>query len=122
MARKYDTLGLLGMTEMELAVEFILDLAEEKKLPLNEVVVYPLAFTFQNSKRDGLLTGVIHLAYRELIEPNYPNGVWKVTQKLIEIMRKRECWKDLPDALSFQEFFDKAHPNFFWKDRNQVIS
>ena len=105
--------GLLGMCEMECAVELMLQKSEETSVPFNELWVAPYEFS------KDTLVGFCQLLVRGCMVPLYPNMYFGIAQELIDRMRTRECWKTLKDALTPEEYFDKLHPSFKqYHDRN----
>jgi hypothetical protein len=91
MSRKYDTEGLLGMHEMEMALEALLDRAKVLRCSLAQLVIYPNEYQSQ-------LSGLCHMMCNGWIRSAYPNGTFKITQDLVNRMRERSCWKDIPDV------------------------
>lgn len=98
--------GLLGMTEQEIAVEVMLEKAEEKGIPMTMVTVWPGDFV----KRPGALVGFCHLCCRDLVRPAYPNSEFHPTLFLIGVMRKHHPeFADLPDPPDWiQVLIDKT--------------
>ena len=92
--------GLMGMCEMECALELMLQKAERMGIGFNELRMRPNEFS------DDTLVGFCHLLSSGLMRPLYPNNNFGVSPKLIDEMRKRECWKNISAALTFQQYFD----------------
>lgn len=95
--------GLLGMSEMEAALERIVKIADNMKVPFHEVIVTPYQF------KDAELIGFCHLCTRNLVDSFYPNGCFHPTQELINLMRERRphIWGNLKNALTIEERIDK---------------
>ena len=83
---------LLGMSEMEWAVERCLKLAKERGIPVSSTGFRPEEFVDGH----GLLTGFCQLVAHGWLEPSYPNSTFIFTKGLVDRMRTRACWSDLP--------------------------
>ena len=93
--------GLMGMYEMEMAIEVMLQKSEKTGTPFGALLMYPGEFP-----GDGSLVGFCQLLARGYMTTGYPNGEFKVDKSLTEHMRKsRDCWKDLTDPPTWDEWF-----------------
>lgn len=91
---------LFGNTEIECLVEWMLNLAEKCGKDFGWTVVSHRDFTEErNFEGDMCLGGLCLALMRGLLKckPGY-NHYYVPTQKMIETMRGRECWKDMPDV------------------------
>ena len=102
MDKKYN--GLMGMCEMECVVEFLVNKSERLNIPFGHCSI-----SIYEAKKDNnnfLLVGLCHMCLSGHLISKYPNGVFWPSQRLIEVMRNHnECWKDLADIPSFDEWF-----------------
>ena len=91
--------GLLGMYEMEVALEIMLQRSEQKGISFEKLTVGPDDFILLQS-----LIGFCHLLVRRLVVPAiYPNSEFMIGQSLVDRMRIREVWKDLPNPPTMEE-------------------
>lgn len=104
--------GLLGMYEMEKAVEVMLWLSEDKGKPFHELVVRPGDFFRLQS--DGsvpdlsALIGFCHLLTEGFMVSAYPNSCFRPSAALTARMRgHHECWKGLQDPLPPDEWIER---------------
>ena len=86
--------GLFGMCEMECAVELMLQKSETTGVPFNE-----LQMRLDEFSRDTLV-GFCQLLVRGYMVPLHPNMYFGVGEEIIKRLRRRDCWKMLPDALT----------------------
>ena len=104
-------LGLLGMSEMEWAVEKMLEMAEAKGVPFPLLRVHPEEFIVPD--RLSVLVGFCQLVAHGWLVPSYPNSTFVCSQGLIERMRTRKVWADLPDVLDNPLGFMEAESRKF---------
>ncbi len=84
MDSKYDR--LLGMSEMEWAVELMEKKAISLKIPISNVRITPREFADESNS--GVLVGFCQLLARGLMEPDYPNSEFIPSKSLIAILNK----------------------------------
>lgn len=89
--RKFNLDGLMGMSEMEWALEILLKRAQEHKIPFASVTV---------STDDVRLetTGFCQLLARGWLEISYPNSIFIPSKELIERVASR--WPKLAGNMS----------------------
>lgn len=90
MADKYS--GLLGMTEMEEAVRYMVDEAEKHGYTISEVRFAPWGYIRpekEGSSRYSCLIGFCQLVARGLTVPDYPNTEFIPSNELIDHLNKR---------------------------------
>ena len=96
--------GMLGMCEMECAVEVMLQKAEQKGIPFEYLILYiPADFT------GDALVGFCQLAARGMVTWGYPNCYFRPAQALIDRLRKQNPkWAGIGDEPSFMDWYDKC--------------
>ncbi len=90
---------LMGMYEMEEALDVMLDKSEATGVPFEKLKVY-----HQDFKNKGL-TGFCILLVNQWMRTGYPNGTFGPRKKLIERMRERSCWEKMPDPPTEEEWW-----------------
>ncbi len=83
--------GMFGMWEMEACIESLLQKSERQGTPFHRLIIQ--ATDFQGRE----LTGFCQLLYRRYFQPIYPNSDFGIHLSLVERMRQREVWRDMPD-------------------------
>ena len=94
---------LMGMSEMESAIEVMLQKSESSGVPFQEIYML-------TSEMWQEAVGFCQLLGRGWMSPSYPNGQFVVSKCLVERMRQRECWKGMPDPPTFEERMAKYCP------------
>lgn len=104
MSNRKELDGLLGMYEMEQAIEVMLQKSEASGRPFGALEMCPEDFL----KAGDSLVGFCHLLVRGLMAASYPNGYFKVGKSLIDLMRDRrpDVWKDLADPPTWEEWYE----------------
>lgn len=95
--------GMLGMCEMECAVEVMLQKSERKGTPFEYLILYiPHDFT------GDALVGFCQLAARGMVAPGYPNCYFRPTQALIDRLRKQNPkWAGIGDEPPFEVWYER---------------
>ena len=92
--------SLLGMSEMESALEYMLQKAERAKICFTQVRIYKEDF----KDPDFNIVGFCQLCMNGWIMTGMcTNGSFEPSPELIERMRLREEWKGLPEIPSRKE-------------------
>ncbi len=94
--REINFSSLLGMSEMEWTVKFMVEEAEKKNEVWTKMLWYPEQFV--DPKKLSRLVGFCQLVARELMVPDYPNCVFIPSDKLVDIVNVR-LGTDWPHAL-----------------------
>ncbi|MDE2095626.1 MAG: hypothetical protein KGL39_00085 [Patescibacteria group bacterium] len=108
---------------MESALEVMLQISEQENKPFEWLVLHPEDFVdvdIFNSKGEGnyqtgRLCGFCQLLARGWLDPGYPNSHFYPSKALIEQMRERDVWKDLPNPPTIRQRFglsDDTSPNW----------
>lgn len=106
MPRTHEYDGLLGKTECEEGLAFLVDKAERQGICFTEVFTYPSEIAEQDDfTRSGLM---IMLAWG-LLECSYPTSEFVPSMRLLEIMRTRKRWKNLP---AWKSMIDRVMKRF----------
>lgn len=95
---------LLGMYEMETTVEVMLKKSELTGVPFQELIVSDCDFIGNG------MVGFCQMLCRNLFVPGYPNGEFLVSNRLVDVMRTREVWKDMPYPPTLMEVMEKRMP------------
>lgn len=98
--------GLMGMWEMECAIEAMLQMSVAKNVPFSELSVQP-----QNFGNATTLAGFCQLLAQGWMDLYPYNSYFYVSQKLVERMRQRKCWQSLPDALTLNQRMERIFNN-----------
>ena len=90
---------LLGMYEMEVALEFMLQKAEHANIPFSRMEFHVRDFIdMQDEWNQQRLVGFCNLCQRGLMESVYPHSYFRPTEGFIQLLRqRRKCFSDLPD-------------------------
>lgn len=91
--------SLMGMYEMEFTLEEIYKRCVLRNCPFQDAYLNCSDFVDKDSRH--LLIGFCCLLGFGWLEPDYPNGYFKMSQGLVERLRTRELWKDLPYAKGY---------------------
>lgn len=98
--------GLLGMSEPEWAVDIIFNRAEMDGVVFSDAVVDLDDFVPHD------VYGFCILLMRGYMRLGYPHKYFLVDKKLVEILRERPIWKDLPDPTTEYQW---GIPNRFYE-------
>jgi hypothetical protein len=99
---KWEFLGLMGMCEMENAVEYMVNKARDSKIPFSEIIVHP----GDDGIDDSVAIGFWHLLMHGWMESRYPNCSFSPNQDLQKRVVER-CPDVGPVGPTFSERMDK---------------
>ena len=81
--------SLMGMSEMESAVKIMVDIARERDISFEQVVVGVNNFISHSDSRQYAMIGFCHLCIKGWIESRYPNCSFFPTEELVQRVVER---------------------------------
>lgn len=99
MEHRAELNGLLGWHEAECAVEVMIKKSERLGFPFEKLWIRPDEFSGDE------LVGFCILLAGGYIRIGYPTGYFWVDRSLVEKMRQRPIWSQIPDPPEFEEMY-----------------